>query len=72
MLLDANNFGGWHDGPLCCSCKNPISQVQRSVHVDFANDPSGHKGLTGLYHADCSKPFVSMARAMNMLSAGRG
>jgi hypothetical protein len=42
-----------------------------SVRVDFPNDPHGLRGLSGLYHATCSKPFASMARAMNMLSFRR-
>jgi len=41
------------------------------VRVDFPHDPHGFRGLSGLYHAECGKPFASMARAMNMLSFRR-
>jgi hypothetical protein len=34
--------------------------------VTFNTDPHGHKGLTGDYHAGCSKPFESMARIVNL------
>lgn len=64
----------WGDGsndPWCQHCKQPITSEQKSVRVDFANDPHGFDGLSGLYHAACGKPFASIARAMNMLSSRR-
>jgi hypothetical protein len=64
----------WGDGsndPWCQHCKQPITSEQKSVRVDFANDPHGFGGLSGLYHATCSKPFASLAHAMNMLSSRR-
>jgi hypothetical protein len=64
----------WGDGsndPWCQHCKQPITSEQKSVRVDFANDPHGFGGLSGLYHAACSKPFASLAHAMNMLSSRR-
>ena len=70
MLLDENNFGG-HQGPWCCACKQPILEGQRKERVEFSTDPQGFKGLTGDYHAACSKPFASMARVINMRSFGR-
>jgi hypothetical protein len=59
--------GGPHE-PWCTSCKSPITAEQQSVRIDFANDPHGHEGLSGLYHAECGKVFQSLARAINMLS----
>jgi hypothetical protein len=58
-------------GPWCASCKAPITKNQRSVHVHFDSDPHGFRGLTGEYHEDCSKPFASMARAINVMSFRR-
>ena len=69
MLLDESNFGG-HSGPWCCACRQPILESQNKTRVEFANDPQGLKGLTGDYHAQCSKPFASMARVINMRSFG--
>jgi hypothetical protein len=60
--------GSGPHGPWCTSCKAPITVGQRSVRIDFNNDPHGHKGFTGLYHIECSKPFASMARVLKMLS----
>jgi hypothetical protein len=64
-------WGGGSNDPTCTSCHQPIIAQQRSIRIDFANDPHGHRGLSGLYHEECSKPFQSIAHAMNMLSASR-
>ncbi|MEI9991697.1 MAG: hypothetical protein WDM86_16855 [Rhizomicrobium sp.] len=34
----------------------------------FASDPQGHKGLSGSYHVACSKPFASLAHALDATS----
>ncbi len=60
--------GGMPRGPCCKSCKQAISSDQRSVRVRFETDPHGFHGLTGDYHEPCSKRYMSMARAINMLS----
>jgi hypothetical protein len=60
--------GGGPSEPWCTSCKAPIAGEERSVRIDFATDPHGRKGLSGLYHERCSKPFASLARAINALS----
>jgi hypothetical protein len=60
--------GGGPNEPWCTSCKAPITETQRSMRVDFINDPQGHKGLSGVYHEACGQPFASLARAMKMLS----
>ena len=64
-------WGGGSNDPSCTSCQRPITAQQRSIRIDFANDPHGHRGLSGLYHAECGKPFQSIAHAMNMLSVSR-
>jgi len=51
---------------LCLACKIPIAEDQCSVSVWFRNDPHGFRGLTGKYHKDCAKPFVSLARVINL------
>ena len=69
MYLDESfAFGGGQGGPSCRSCKRPFLEGERSTRITFANDPSGVQGLTGEYHVACSKPFDSLARAINMLS----
>lgn len=69
MYLDeALPGGGGENGPWCRACKEPITESQKLVRVRFAHDPNGAKELTGPYHAGCSKPFDSLARAVNMLS----
>jgi hypothetical protein len=65
--FDPRWSGGSND-PTCTSCKGPITAQQRSVRIDFANDPHGYRGFSGLYHEECSKPFQSLAHAMKVLS----
>ena len=57
--------------PTCKACRQPIWHGQPATRVDFQNDPDGTRGLTGLYHKRCSKPFQSMARVLNMNWFGR-
>jgi hypothetical protein len=63
--------GSGPEGPFCTSCRAPIVEGQRSVRVDFKTDPQGHRGLSGVYHEQCSKPFASIARVVNMDWFGR-
>jgi hypothetical protein len=56
-------FGGGHNGPSCRSCKEPILEGERTMLVEFHDDPHG---LTGEYHFACGKPFASLARVINM------
>jgi hypothetical protein len=71
MLLDGSNIewggGGGPEGAWCRSCRQPIGKDEQKTHVFFPTDPHGFKGLSGDYHAVCSKPFASMARAMQAL-----
>jgi hypothetical protein len=68
--MPGNGGGGPHE-PWCTSCRGPITAGQRSVRIDFANDPNGHRGLSGLYHEECSKPFQALARVVNLTSFSR-
>jgi hypothetical protein len=63
--------GSGPHGSWCTSCRGPITPEQRSVRIDFANDPQGHRGLSGLYHEQCGKPFRSLARVVNLNWFGR-
>jgi hypothetical protein len=70
VYLDESSFsaGGGDPGPSCCVCKAPILQGQSTTRLYFETDPNGAKGLTGMYHVACSKPFDSLANAINMMS----
>ncbi len=68
MYLDETLPGGGGGGPFCCACREPIAKDQRVVRVRFATDPHGHKGLSGAYHAACSKPFASLAHVIDLTS----
>jgi len=41
--------------PWCRACREPIWQGQPAARLDFQNDPGGSRGLTGMYHQQCSK-----------------
>src|SRR5262249_52632184 len=53
--------GGEPEGTSCKACRHPIWHGQAATRVEFANDPSGAQGLTGLYHEACARPFRSLA-----------
>jgi hypothetical protein len=63
--------GSGPHGPWCASCRAPITTDQRSVEIRFITDPHGHRGMTGLYHVECSKPFQSLAHVVNLNWFGR-
>jgi hypothetical protein len=60
--------GGGDSGPWCCACKGPILKGQDVTRLEFDTDPNGARGLSGDYHRECSKPFVSLAHALSALS----
>jgi hypothetical protein len=55
----------------CRACRQPIVPGQPATQVHFPNDPEGAQGFTGPYHTECSRPFQSMARVLNMNPWGR-
>jgi hypothetical protein len=63
--------GSGPNEPLCTSCRAPITGRERRVRIDFTHDPHGHRGLSGLYHEACGKPFQSLARVANLNWFGR-
>jgi hypothetical protein len=68
VLREGNSEWNGGSGPWCRACKQPIEAHQQSTHIRFDNDPNGFDGLTGDYHLPCSKPFSSIARALDTLS----
>jgi hypothetical protein len=71
VAFDSMPSGGDPHGPWCTSCRAPITAEQRSVRIDFRTDPDGNRGLSGLYHEQCSRPFQSFARIINLDWFGR-
>ena len=62
MAFDATP-GGDPRGPWCKACRRPITENQPSKAVHFNDDTNG---FNGLYHEPCSRPFLSMARILNI------
>lgn len=71
--MDFNpKWSGGSNDPSCTSCHGPITSDQRSIRVDFASDPHGHRGLSGIYHEECGKPLAALSHAFNMTWFSRG
>lgn len=60
--------GPWGEpwGVTCKSCNLPIFEEQRSEEIKFPQD-SESADMSGTYHAECARPFASLARALAML-----
>jgi len=70
MFLDSNPLGPhWGETPrrACKSCRRPILEHHRVEEIQFPEHASS-ADMSGSYHAECAKPFSSIAHAMNMLS----
>jgi hypothetical protein len=65
MYLNDGFSGGGSEGPVCRACKQPILKGQPTTRVIFEGNPHG---MSGDYHRACSKPFASLAGALNMLN----
>lgn len=63
MAFDATP-GGDPRGPWCKSCKQPIEAGEPVETVNFDNDTHD---VNGVYHQACSRPFVSIMRALTQL-----
>jgi len=71
MLFDSSGRGSNEpSGPWCTRCNLPIAN-EPSERIHFPDDPDGHRGLSGLYHQRCAKPFSSLARIANLNPWGR-
>ena len=67
--MDFNpKWSGGSNDPTCTSCHGPITADQRSMRIEFDTDAKGHRGMSGLYHEHCGRPFEAMARAINAMS----
>ena len=65
MYLNDGFFGGGSEGPQCKACRQPILKGQPVTRVEFDGTS---RDMSGDYHRGCSKPFASMAQALNMLN----
>lgn len=71
MPFDSLSRGDrWGDpwAPVCKSCQQPIGAGEPVETMKFdAGNAHQLEQLNGDYHADCAKPFMSLARAYRML-----
>lgn len=69
MFLDTDPLGPhWGETPqrACKSCRAPILAHHAVEEVRFP-EHSDSAEMSGSYHAECARPFASIARAMEML-----
>jgi hypothetical protein len=69
MFLDLDSDRCWDEAPSCKSCRRPILSEHPTEELQLPVD-SQHKlhELNGLYHSECARPYLSIMRAMDMLS----
>ncbi|GAA0648784.1 hypothetical protein [Brevundimonas lenta] len=56
MAYDAEP-GGDPRGPWCPKCRLPVKKGDPSTKMHFDHDPDGSKGLSGLWHGECARPY---------------
>ena len=68
MFLNLDFDRHWDPGPSCRSCKELIRPGEATEEIRFQPHP-GHRieDLSGLYHAECARPYLSLARAFYLL-----
>jgi hypothetical protein len=73
MDIPASGEGGFEPlPPRCHSCKQFIAHGAPTETVAFPVDQEHHlQDLNGLYHAECARPYLSIYRALDMLSRPR-
>jgi hypothetical protein len=50
-------FGGDPRGPWCRGCKRPITPGEPTTRMCFHEDPDGSRGISGVYHGECARPY---------------
>lgn len=69
MFLDVEKNGPGDEFPSCMSCKRFITtnESREQVSLPFDAEHKTHE-LNGLYHSDCARPYLSVIKAMEMLT----
>lgn len=49
--------GGDPRGSWCPKCQLPVREGDPTTRMHIASDPDGKQGLSGLWHAECARPF---------------
>ena len=56
MAYDAEP-GGDPRGPWCPRCRLPVKPGDPATKMYFAEDPDGARGISGLWHGECARPY---------------
>ena len=49
--------GGDPRGPWCPKCRQPVKPGEPQTKMHFDSDPDGSKGLSGMWHGECARPY---------------
>ena len=63
MAFDMTRGGGSYHADFCKGCGQPILDGQPTTTVRFIDNQ--YESFNGLYHAQCSRPWASLARILN-------
>jgi hypothetical protein len=68
MFLDLNPDRYWDEPAACKSCKRPILSEHATEQLELPFDTQ-HKlhEMNGIYHAECARPYLSIALALAAL-----
>lgn len=64
--------GGDPRGPWCPKCRRPVTEGQPATRMVFPDDPDGRRGMTGLWHGECSRPLWDTVSRLRGLLGRRG
>lgn len=62
MAFDGT-YEGDPRGTHCKACRAPIVEPDRAIRIDFRQGSA--RGMSGLYHRECARPFQSFAAILN-------
>ncbi len=75
MFMDVGEPGGPGGEPhyeTCHSCKRLIPPGHPQAEVRFDGNDEKLASLSGIYHAECAKPILSVKRALDMMKRVAG
>lgn len=49
--------GGDPRGAWCPKCRRPVREGEPATRMHMAEDPDGSRGLSGLWHSECARPY---------------
>jgi hypothetical protein len=69
MFVDFSPDRFWDEPVSCKSCRGPIlsSHATEQLQMPFDREHGLHE-LNGVYHSECAQPYLSVIRALALLT----